>query len=637
MVADKTLPSRPMGRMARVSLFVQKPKGCWDFLGICTLGSSPAPFQFSGFTGDTNSTCILSKSGVWRVSWNPDYSTRIRHAQLDSISVIVVGSPWLKEDTAVRVAERLRYTNFSLTDFWADTDCECVVMAWDDAGRRGIIALDPVGRFTLYYSASTDRVIWASHPVPPAILTGGNVELSQEALNVYFALKGIPAPFSLLKGVKKLSPGHLLFIKETGLEIKECFPLIKKTYGGSLHEAQEELLYELRHSIKQCISYSQPVGVFLSGGLDSATLAAIALEFAPVRAFSVGYLPSYYTDETERATEAAHFLDIPIEIHQFSPSEVETLVDKTVVCLPEPVADMALLPQVSLASKASRFVRVVLDGTGADAIFGGSNKFVANHYMRFYMRVPQSVRRVLIYPLVQILPSSRRWRITNEIRKLQIFVKGAEFPTDRERSFFWSSFCPYARFQQILSGDWVLERDIGMDFLYNLIKQYEDSESVSGISYMTLRGITAGVELPKLAAVERRSGVFIHTPFLSSNIVSLALSFPDSYKVSGARGKIVLREASKRVIPQQILQRRKANFSPPVGQWLTSHLRELFWETIAFDEGIFNLKTIHRWWQEQRMGWRDWSAELWAIFMFLRWWKQMKTHGGVYDNGVGQV
>lgn len=640
MVEDKTILSGPVGGMARVSLdIVQKLKGYWDFLGICALASGRMPFQFPGLISDTNanSTGMVSKNGLWMVSWDPNYSTRIRSAQSGSISVIVIGSPWLKENIAARIADGLHHTNFSLTDFLAGTDSECIIMTWDDATRRGMIAVDPIGRFTLYYSVSTDRIVWASHPVLTAILAGGNVELSQEALNVYFALKGVPAPFSLVKGVKKLSPGHLLFIKETGLEIKENFPLVKKTYDGSFHEAQEELVYGLRHSIKQCISYSQPVGVFLSGGLDSTTLAAIALEFAPVRAFSIGYLPSYYTDETEQAANAARFLDIPIETHQFSPPEVETLVDETVARLPEPVADMALLPQVSLASKASQSVKAVLDGTGADAIFGGSNKFVAEHYARFYMRVPQPVRRGLIYPILRIFPSSRRWRITNEIRKLQIFVMGAEFLTDRERSFFWSTFCPYTRLQQILSGDWVLERDVGMEFLHSLIKQYEDPESVSGVSYMTLRGITAGVELPKLAAIEKRAGIFIHTPFLSSNIVRLALSLPDPYKVSGPLGKIVLREAAKRVVPPQILQRRKANFSPPIGQWLTGRLRELFWETIAFDGGIFNLRTVRRWWQEQRMGWRDWSAELWAIFMFLRWWKQMKAHEGAYDIRMDKV
>ncbi len=636
MVVDKTLPSRLVGRMARVNLHtVQRPKGYWDFLGICTLDPSRMSLQFSSLTGDKyHSTGIASKNGLWMVSWNLDYSARIRVAQLDSLSVIVIGPAGLKENIAARIVERLHNTNLSLTDFLADIDCECMIMAWDDAARRGMIAADPIGRFTLYYSVSTDRIVWASHPVPVAILTSGNTELSQEALNVYFALKGIPAPFSLLKGVRKLSPGHLLLIKETGLEITEYFPLIEKAYEGSLPEAQEELICGLRHSIEQCINYSQPVGVFLSGGLDSTTLAAIASEFAHVCAFSVGYLPSYYTDESELAAETARLLDIPIEIHRFSPPEVETLTDEIVARLPEPVADMALLPQASLASKASRSVKAVLDGTGADAIFGGSNKFVAEHYMRFYMHVPRSVRRGLIY-LVQSLPSSRRWPITNEIRKLQIFVTGAEFPT-RERSFFWSTFCPYARLQQILSGDWVLKQDIGMKFLDSLTDQYKDQESVSGVSYMTLRGITAGVELPKLAAVERRSGIFIHTPFLSSNVVRLAFSLPDSYKVSGACGKIVLREASKRIVPQQILQRRKANFSPPIGQWLTSHLRELFWETIAFGEEFFNLETVRRWWQEQRIGWRDWSAELWAIFMFLRWWKQVKACGSApHDTGMG--
>lgn len=565
------------------------------------------------------------------MAWNPDCSERVSFAQSGPISAIVLGPPWLVPSSSGKngasyLVEGLR-TNIPIDSLLAQMDGEFVAMTWDESTQTGVIAADLVGRSILYYSASADRVVWASHPVTVATLTSDEVELNREVLNIYFALKGVPAPWSLLKGVKKLFPGHFLHIHDTGVEVKEYLTIERKTYDGSFIEAQEELIQKIKCSIAQCAESPHPIGVFLSGGLDSTVLTAIAREFAPVRAFSVGYLPSYYTDETGQAVLTARLLNVPIEVYRFSPLEIEPLLDKTVAHLPEPVADMAFLPQSFLASHASLFLKFVLDGTGADAILGGSNKFVAEHYRHIYIRVPQLLRKGL-YHLLRFLPTSRRWSLTNRLRQLEIFIRGAEIPYSEERTFFWSLFFSHALLQKVLSADWALEQDIGTEILHNLMLQYgENKESVSRVSFMTLRGITAGVELPKLAAIERVSGLFIHTPFLSKDVLTLALSLPDSYKVSGPHGKVVLREASKRIVPHQTLQRRKMNFSPPIGQWLTAYLRELFWETLSQDEGIFNIHTIRRMWQEQRTGWKDWSAELWAIFMFQYWWTQVKHMG----------
>lgn len=605
-----------------------KTDGFWDFLGICTLGRNqifPA-----ALTSDAKNTIIVSKNRDWGLVWNPNYTERICVAQLDSVSVAVIGPPWISpplsgKNIATYIAERL-YSNASLMSLLAQMDGGFLVMIWNDATRTGTLATDPIGRFTLYYSASNEQFIWASHPWPVAILAEGKAQLSQEALNIYFALKGVPAPWSLLKGVRKLPPGHLLTVKETGIEVQEYFSLEGGTFTGSFLEAQEELICKLRHSIEQCTSDSSPMGIFLSGGLDSTTLTILSCQIAPVRAFSVGYTPRYYADESEHAASVARSLGVPIEIQRFSPADVTGLLDGILAYLPEPVADMALLPQAFLASYASQSVKIVLDGTGADAILGGSNKFVAEYYRCFYVRVPRIVRG-LIYPLVQSLPSSRRWPLTNRIRQLQVFVRGAEISSSEERILFWSIFFPQAILRKILSTNWVLDRDFGADILRDLAKRCRDCENVSRISYMTLRGITAGVELPKLAAVERASGLFIHLPFLSNGVVKFALSLPDSYKVSRGHGKLVLREAFQRIAPPSLTLRRKANFSPPIGQWLTGQLQELFWETVASEEGIFNIHTIRRMWQEQRIGWRDWSAELWAIFMFQRWWKHVTVQG----------
>lgn len=611
----------------------QGVKGRWDFLGACILRPGQA-FPWRPITDKHLDAGTISKSNRWFVLWRPDYAERVSTAHTDSISVVVIGSPWIsqsarEEKPAAYIASRL-HNNTPLTNLLAQMDGEYLLMVWDDTAQTGVIATDPVGRSTVYYHASNGQVIWASHPETVAILGGKEVQIDQQSLNAYFALKGVPAPWSMVKDVSKLPPGHVLTLKDP-VEIRGYFSLKKSRFDRSFTEAQEELIHGLRCSIERCSKSSgfQTLGIFLSGGIDSATLAAIARELTPVCAFSVGYFPHYYTDETKESTVTASSLGVPIKICRFSPADAINLLDKTAAYLPEPVADMALLPEVFLASYASQFVKLVLDGTGADAILGGSNKFIAEFYRRFYMGIPRVLRRGLIYPLLQFVPTSRRWPLTNRLRQLAIFVKGAEIPSVEERALFWSTFFPYTLLQKVLLAEWMLDQDIAVEILRDLLQEYGDQESISSISHMTLRGITAGVELPKLAAVERISGIFIHTPFLSSEVITLAFSLPDSFKVSGAYGKIVLREAARRIVPPQVLQRRKKNFSPPIGQWLTNQLREIFWETLASGEEIFNIDTLRRMWWEQRAGYRDWTAELWAIFMFQRWWNQVRTGKGI--------
>lgn len=611
-----------------------------DFWGIYTLGLYR--LSLHGCAPSQYFKKAISKSKRCFVAWKSEYNQMVSITELDSVSVAVFGPPWLspnsKKDAASYIAEGL-YSNIPLANLLAQMDGGFIVVIWNEEAHTGILATDPIGRFPVYYSISDRQVVWASHPAPVAIIANNGIELSREALNIYFALKGLPAPWSLLKGVKKLPPGHLLYIQGTSVEIQEYLSITEKTYEGSFLEAQEDLIQKIKHSIEQCVKHFRPMGVFLSGGLDSTVLTAVTRELTDVYAFSVGYSPNYYTDETKQAILVANSLGIPIETRCFSPSNAINLLDKIAAYMPEPVADMALLPLAFLASYASSLVKCVLDGTGADAILGGSYKFVAEHYRRIFLRMPLLLRKGLIH-LLCFLPTSRRYSVTNRLRQLGIFIRGAEIPSSQERIFFWSVFFPYTLLKKVLSTEWVLERDIATEILHNLLLQYGDQEKgISRISYMSLRGITAGVELPKLAAVERVSGVFVHTPFLSTTVVRFALSLPDSYKVNGPYGKVVLREAFKHLVPQQTLQRRKANFSPPIGQWLTGHLQELFWETLAEiqKEGILNPQAIRHLWQEQQIGWKDWSAELWAIVIFQRWWKHIKTQAGTYDSGMGEL
>jgi len=499
-------------------------------------------------------------------------------------------------------------------------------IAWDDSSQEVILSGDPVERQVLYYTVKEGGVIWSSHLQPIGILSGnGRLQISREGLNLYLLLKGIPAPWTLLAEVFKTPGGRVIKIGPSGIAISNYWPEgTIEPYAETFPVALKALKDQLYRSIQLYIENLAPVGIFLSGGLDSTIIASVARHLAPVYAFSVGYFPYSIGDETKYAALAAKELGIPIEIHRFSPSNAVTLVQQITPSLPEPIADTALLPEVFLALHVPREIKVVLDGTGADALFGGSPKFLAEYYRDFYMHLP-SILRAIIKTLVQALPATRRWPFTRTVYRAQHFIQGVEIPNWEDRTIFWSRFIRPNLLSKILLPEWVLDKDIGEEILLDLLKQFPSKAHtdfpgrVARVSYMTLKSISSSVEFLKLSAVEQQGGIQVCTPFLSPAMVEFALALPDSYKVHSGLGKVILREAFRDELPLAILNRPKANFNPPIGQWLTKELRELFWETMKQDPRLFNLDTIRRMWCEHSSGWRDWSSELWAIFMLQSW------------------
>ncbi len=426
--------------------------------------------------------------------------------------------------------------------------------------------------------------------------------------------------------MQKIRPGYVVRVGALGVEEHEYWRLSQQicvSYTDHFGEAKAELIERLKTTIKQYVEdASRPIGVFLSGGLDSTAITALASrEGIPLCAFSVGYSPTWRGDETQHAVVAARGLGIPIEVYRFSANDMKNIFDNVLFELPEPVADATLLPQFFLARYASRKVEVILDGNGADLLFGGSNKYLVNRYQQFYMRLPRWLRLGIIRPLSFALPSSRRWYVTDWIRKWQMFVSGCELPKE-EIDLFWSRFLSQHQIARLLLPDWQEDEDVGKIYLQEHLRLGMDD--VSNMSYMTLKCIIPWVELRKLSAIEQAVGISIRMPFLSPTLIEFGLRLPKSYKVQNGKGKVILREACVGLVPIHVLKRRKMNFNPPIGRWIIKEFRDVFWEIMSHNTGLFELKTVRNMMQEHIWGWRDWSSELWAIFVLQYWWIRNK-------------
>jgi asparagine synthase (glutamine-hydrolysing) len=574
-----------------------------------------------------NSIRLVSGQVSSFIRWeNKKPDAFFQFSQSGPVSVAVIGSACMRPELPGE-ANIADFVSRSLSDhrpiksILQDLDGAFILLAWDFSTETVYLAVDPMGRRVLYYSTDQGCAVWASHAIKAARLTG-TPQIDREALNLYFALKGIPAPWSIFAGVRKVKPGNFLILTRQAIQEHEYWSLAEKAskpYEGSFTDAQEELIYHLKAAIQRyTANVSSPLGVFLSGGLDSTTITALAQQNGlPVQAYSVGYSPTTSGDESRYARQAANEMGVPIESHVCSARDMASLVQEIIPALPEPIADATLFPELFLARQTRNLTMTILDGTGADGVLGGSNKYVAAHYSHLYLRIPPVLRRKVVLPLSSLLPASRRWQLTNSIRKWQFFIAGCELPAE-EREAFWTSFIQRNTIQKLLSPSWQFPTDLGRSLLLEHLTQVKGS--VSSISYMTLKCIMPWVELIKLGAIEQITGLSIQTPFLSPEIVEFGLRLPDTYKIQGKQGKFVLREASKELVPPLVLQRPKANFAPPINTWLQEDFHGLFWDTISTPTGLFDIDYIRGMARQNNLDWRDWRSELWAIYILQSWW-----------------
>ena len=576
---------------------------------------------------NVNGFIIRSENVISFIHWTNELKGKIQLGFSQIIDLCIVGKYFINKEiinpsiSPVDSLVSLILSGKSINDLLINLDGEFSIMIWNKENKSLIIGADQVGRRIIYYYKIKGGIVWGSHPIQLAKIRDGNLKWSKEGINLYFALKGIPAPWSLFTDIYKLPSGHYLFANKNEIH-KNNYWMVKNYVNktSSFEEAQQNLRKLLINSIYTNVEKaSEPLGLFLSGGLDSTIIATIAKKIATLHAFTVGYTPeTYYMDESHYAIEVAKELKVPIHLYRFTSKDALTLIPTYLASSIEPIGDMAFLPQLFLANKAAFNVHDMFDGTGADALFGGSNKFIAENYRKTYLKLPKTLR-TLIISLSRILPSSKQWLLTRLINKLRTFSIGSEISSWEERTIFWSSFFTHSDLSEILSEGWFMKDDIGRMILHDYINQYDINEEVSKITYMTLKAISSPIELLKISSIENESGISIYTPYLSHDLIEFVLSLPDSYKVNDKIGKLILRMSFESDIPLRIVKRSKANFNPPLGYWLTSDLQDIFWETMKKDKGFFKNNHIYQMWKQQKIGLRDYSAQLWAIFAFQFW------------------
>jgi asparagine synthase (glutamine-hydrolysing) len=488
------------------------------------------------------------------------------------------------------------------------------VAVWDARRRRLILARDPFGIKPLYYRVDGDGLTFASEL---RALPRGEIDF--DALEAFLAFNSVPAPHSIFREVKKLAPGHLL-VWEDGQARLSRFARPAPVAASDVRrdgedELAEELRARLRDSVRAHLIADVPVGVLLSGGVDSSVLAALAAQESsePVHTFSIGFEERSF-DELGDAREVAQRYGTRHEELVLRP-DAALLLPALADAFDEPFADSSALPTYLVSELASRHVKVALSGEGGDELFGGYYTYAAD-----LLALRVGGLAALARPFVERLPSSSRKASFDY--KAKRFVRGAGLPP-LERHHAWKEiFSPEAR------AELTLQRPAfdPVDLLQARYAETEGAELLARLQDVDLGTYLVDDLLVKTDRASMAHSLEARVPYLDPLVAGLALALPTRLKISGLRKKRLLRKAAAPLLPRRIVYGRKRGFSIPAAAWLRGELEPFARDVLSPEtlrrQAFFRPEPVTRLLEHHVAGKEDLSRQLWGLLAFTLWYER---------------
>jgi asparagine synthase (glutamine-hydrolysing) len=472
--------------------------------------------------------------------------------------------------------------------------------------REGVVFLarDRMGIKPLHYAMDGDRLVFASELKAllrdPALRRG----IDPVALDEYLAYEFVPSPRTIVRGISKLRPGHTLTwsIRERRARVDRYWSPRLNTGdgGGDLDQESSRLLECLRESVRKELISDVPLGVFLSGGIDSSAVAAMMTQLGvEVKTFSVGFAERSF-DESGHAREVARHLGTDHHEVTLEPAAMLELIPKLTQLLDEPLGDASIIPTYLLSQFTREHVKVALGGDGGDELFAGYPTLQAHRLAGYYTRVPRVLRRGLVEPVVRRLPVSRS-NLSFDFRAKK-FIEGADLSVaDRHR--VWMGSFP--------------ERGVSSD---------DDHSSLDPLNQVLMRDMRYYLEgdiLVKLDRASMMASLEARVPLLNNDFVAYATSLPLNMKLRGMRSKFLLKRALRGLLPDRILNRPKKGFGIPVADWFRGPLREQMREVLSAErvgrDGFFDVGMVEGLVDDHLSGRRDNRKQLWTLFAFQLW------------------
>jgi asparagine synthase (glutamine-hydrolysing) len=499
---------------------------------------------------------------------------------------------------------------------------------YDQQAEELVLVRDRFGKKPLLVYKDENKLVFASE-MKALFAASIPKEINWDVLPLYFQLNYIPQPHSLIRGVQKLRPGHFLKVNSNCVEEGEYYQLSVQPnrYSTLGYEAaKEELIEKMDNAVRMRLIADVPLGAFLSGGIDSSVVVAMAARHTnKLKTFSIGYKDQPFFDETAYAELVAKKYNTEHTVFSLSNDDFLEHVHDVLQYMDEPFADSSAIPEFILSYYTRRHVTVALSGDGGDEVFAGYNKHAAEFRMRQGGVLNTLVKAAA--PIWSVLPKSRNNKITNTFRQLDRFASGARLGAS-ERYWKWAAINTENEAFGLLHP--IVKKKIQVEFPGAIRRSFISairSNDFNEVLLADMNLVLLSDMLVKVDLMSMANSLEIRSPFLDQEVVDFAFGLPAGYKIDRRLKKKIVQDAFRNYLPPELYNRPKQGFEIPLLDWFRKELwglidNDLLNDAFIKEQEIFSPEAIVQ--LKKRLvssNPGDSHATIWALLVFQYWWK----------------
>lgn len=508
----------------------------------------------------------------------------------------------------------------------ADINGMFAFAVWDSSDKSLFIARDRIGIKPLHYTVLKGELIFASEIKSLLKYPGISRELDLLSVSKYFSYGYIPAPHTIYREVHKLEPGHYLRFRGGDVLLQKYWDIPiqdRPPSGYNVEECAGRFADLLKDAIRKQMRSDVAIGVFLSGGIDSSLITAMAasMQSGRLQTFSIGFEEASY-DESRFAREVAERFGTEHHHDVLTSGRARELIPSVMGQLDEPFADASIVPTSHLSQYTSRNVKVALGGDGGDELFAGYPSFKAHRIMEALSVLPVSWRDVLVR-LSRRLPVSTGY--TSAGYFLEQFFKGAGISPEI-RFLIWMGSFGNEQKNGLFSES--VRRELLRTNPFEDVVAYLQRSGISGgferLLYLSMKMYLQDGVLVKVDRASMGHSLEVRVPYLDHHIVEFVSGIQTDYKLRGFTSKYLLKKVAGTYLPAGIINRPKAGFMIPLAGWLRGDLRglvdELCAESLIKETGLFNYAYVRSMLDDHYSGRRDYRKMIWTLLAFQFWY-----------------
>jgi len=493
---------------------------------------------------------------------------------------------------------------------------------WDMRKKELFLCRDRIGKKPLYYFYDGNSFAFASEIKSILQISCIDAKIDFTAVIDYLKYLYVPHPKSIYENIFKLEPGHFLIYKDGKIYVEQYWDIdFSETLQGGIEEISEQLLSIISESVKARLISDVPLGAFLSGGIDSSAVVALmarAKEGA-VRTCTIGFNNSkhneaLYAKEFSKQCKTDHH-----EYYIKENEDIEAVIKKLVWHFDEPFADSSMVPTYHVCRIAKDIVTVALSGDGGDENFGGYEKYTIDQIEN---RVRDLVPRFLLNTLCVIFKNHE----LGPGKRIHSLASTARL-SPAEGFYITNTFFPDLMLKEILS-DGLTKRTNSYDPFEHTRRYYDAAngkDHISKILYTDLKSYLPGDILVKVDRMSMANSLEVRSPLLDHKVIEFAAKIPSALKIKGNSKKIVLKEAFRKILPAELMNRKKHGFEVPLDRWFRMELKQTAYNHLfnkKYMNEFFNMHSIKILWDKHQEKKADFGTNLWALLMFSLWYEE---------------